>query len=96
MANRKFLSGKAGRLTGQRFSLPAERDNFVLGLFIPRSGPAGIWGPSCRACGELAVHQINQSFGLAGQEVQVRIVDAGADPSQVARQAALSRQPRRN
>ena len=88
MASRKFLSGKAARLTGQRFSLPAERDNFVLGLFIPRSGPAGIWGPSCRACGELAVHQINQSFGLAGQEVQVRIVDAGADPSQVARQAA--------
>lgn len=88
MANRNFLSGKSGQLTGQRFSLPSGRDYFVLGLFIPRSGPAGIWGPSCRACGELAVYQINQSFGFAGQEVHVRIVDAGGDPSQVANQAA--------
>ena len=80
---------KASRLTGQQFAPPVERNIFVLGLFVPQSGPAGIWGPPCRACGELAVHEINAAGGILGMEVVPHIVDSGGDPQKVARLAKV-------
>ena len=65
-------------------SLPARRaDRLTVGLFIPVSGAAGIWGPSCRACAELAAAELNARGGIAGREVVFRIVDAGGDPLEV-------------
>ena len=87
MSERRVIPSPASRLTGQQFYLPMDRDQFVLGLFIPQSGPAGIWGPSCRACGELAIHEINLTGGIGGLELVAHIVDAGGDPSYVAEQA---------
>lgn len=51
---------------------------------VPRSGPAGIFGPSCEACGILAVEEINASGGLLGREVRLRVVDGGRAPGEVA------------
>ena len=87
MSVRRVIPNLASQLTGQQFFLPTDRDHFVLGLFIPQSGPAGIWGPSCRSCGELAVYEINRTGGIAGLELVARIVDAGGEPSFVAEQA---------
>ena len=87
MSDRRIIPSLASKLTGQQFFLPTERDKFVLGLFIPQSGPAGIWGPSCRSCGELAVYEINQSGGIAGLELDAKIVDAGGEALDVANYA---------
>ena len=55
-----------------------------IGLMIPASGAAGIWGPSCRASATLAAREINQAGGILGREVVLRIEDAGGDPQSVA------------
>jgi urea transport system substrate-binding protein len=49
---------------------------FEVGLLVPTSGAAGIWGPSTIACARLASEEINRNGGLLGQEVRLRIVDA--------------------
>ncbi|MEQ6899738.1 substrate-binding domain-containing protein [Nocardioides sp. YIM 152588] len=51
---------------------------------VPLQGPTGIYGPSCLACGELAVEQLNAGRGIAGREVELVIVDGGRDPEVVA------------
>jgi ABC-type branched-subunit amino acid transport system substrate-binding protein len=70
--------------------LPARRaDRLTVGLFIPISGAAGIWGPSCRACAELAAAELNARGGIAGREIVFRIVDAGGDPLDVSAAAEV-------
>jgi urea transport system substrate-binding protein len=49
---------------------------FTVGLLVPTSGSAGIWGPSTIACARLAAEEINRAGGLLGQEVSLRVVDA--------------------
>jgi urea transport system substrate-binding protein len=51
---------------------------------IPLSGPAGIFGPSCEACGEIAADEINTDGGVLGRELRLRVVDGGRAPSRVA------------
>ncbi|MEO5760328.1 MAG: substrate-binding domain-containing protein [Mesorhizobium sp.] len=60
------------------------RDRVDVGLFIPVSGAAGIWGPSCRSCAELAAAEINARGGLQNREIVLRIVDAGRSGEEVA------------
>lgn len=64
-----------------------EQDIINIGLFIPVSGPAGIWGPSCRSCAEMAAAEINAQGGLSGKEVVLHIVDAGRVGDEVAASA---------
>lgn len=52
---------------------------FRIGLFIPLSGAAGLWGPSSIACAQLAVKEINASDGIAGREVELLLVDAAGE-----------------
>jgi len=56
-------------------------DAFRIGLLIPASGTAGIWGPSCRASAELAVAEINRHWRSTAE---IMFVDAGGTPSVVA------------
>ena len=63
------------------------RDMLSVGLFIPTSGAAGIWGPSCRACAEIATDEINRNGGINGREVFLKIIDAGDSPQSVAESA---------
>ena len=66
-------------------SISSRRSDLLsVGLFIPTSGAAGIWGPSCRACAEIASAEINQVGGINGREVVLKIFDAGDTPAMVA------------
>jgi len=51
---------------------------------VPLQGPTGIYGPSCLACGELAVEQLNARDGIAGREIELVVVDGGRHPEVVA------------
>jgi len=51
---------------------------------VPLQGPTGIYGPSCLACGELAVEQLNATVGIAGRQVELVVVDGGREPAVVA------------
>ena len=56
------------------------RDPVRIALLLPLSGPAGMWGPSCRTSAVLAQREINASGGLLGREVELVFQDAGGDP----------------
>ncbi|GAA2053205.1 substrate-binding domain-containing protein [Williamsia deligens] len=55
-----------------------------LGVVIPRSGPSGIFGPSCAAGTQLAVDELNARDGILGEPVEVTTIDGGAAPDVVA------------
>ncbi|MDJ0950259.1 MAG: substrate-binding domain-containing protein [Alphaproteobacteria bacterium] len=59
-------------------------DRFRVGLYIPLSGPPGLWGPSSQACAVLAAAELNQIGGIAGRDVELLTVDAADAPAQVA------------
>ncbi len=65
----------------------ATNGSYKVGLFIPTSGAAGIWGPSCRACAELAAEELNAQGGMDGRPISLTIVNAGDTPEDVAREA---------
>ncbi|UMP07590.1 substrate-binding domain-containing protein [Amycolatopsis sp. EV170708-02-1] len=53
-------------------------------MVVPLQGPAGLFGPSCEAITELAVHELNESGGILGRQVEAEVVDGGGTPAQVA------------
>src|SRR5438105_13298242 len=59
-----------------------------IGVMIPQSGPAGLFGPSSRNCADMAAQEINARGGLAGRTVELVFSDAGVPPAE-ASQAAL-------
>lgn len=60
------------------------RESLSVAFVVPLQGPTGIYGPSCLACGELAVDQLNARDGIAGREIELVIIDGGRDPEVVA------------
>lgn len=60
------------------------RASVRVGLLIPMSGPAGMWGPSAQTCAMLAVDEINRSGGLLGRPLELMLRDAGGAPATVA------------
>jgi urea transport system substrate-binding protein len=71
---RSLSHGVWGAYSGR----PSERrsDPFAIGLFVPMSGVAGIWGPSAIACATLAAEEINRAGGLRGRELLLKCFDA--------------------
>lgn len=65
---------------GSRRIEAPDRERFNVGLLIPTSGIAGIWGPSALACATLAAETWNDAGGHLGREVHLTVVDA-ADES---------------
>ena len=53
-------------------------------LVVPLHGSAGIFGPSCELCAQLAVAEINAADGVLGRELRLIVVDGSAAPRQVA------------
>ncbi|RPH62831.1 MAG: nitrile hydratase [Burkholderiales bacterium] len=51
-------------------------DEYRVGMLIPMSGTAGIWGPSCLACATLATEEWNSAGGVRGRRVSLAVVDA--------------------
>lgn len=68
----------------QRPADVAGRDALAIAFVVPLQGPTGIYGPSCLACAELAVEQLNEHHGIAGRQVELIVVDAGREPELVA------------
>ena len=73
-------------MSSVRHPAPRNRDKgpVRVGLLIPLQGPAGIFGPSCELCAELAVDHLNAEGGLLGREVALRVIDGGDAPHRVA------------
>jgi len=53
-----------------------------LGVLVPDSGPAGLFGPSARQAAQLAADDINASGGINGEPVELRFADVGVPPAQ--------------
>jgi ABC-type branched-subunit amino acid transport system substrate-binding protein len=53
-------------------------------LVIPLGGSAGIFGPSCELCAELAAEDINTGAGVLAREVRLAVVDGSGPPERVA------------
>ncbi|HPD93597.1 MAG: substrate-binding domain-containing protein [Rhodobacter sp.] len=65
--------------TGFAGSAPAE---VRLGVLVPDSGPAGLFGPSSRQAAQLAAEDINATGGIAGEPVTLLFADVGVPPAQ--------------
>jgi ABC-type branched-subunit amino acid transport system substrate-binding protein len=53
-------------------------------LLIPLQGSAGIFGPSCELCAQLAVEEVNAVRGVLGRELRFSVVDGSGPPQRVA------------
>jgi ABC-type branched-subunit amino acid transport system substrate-binding protein len=53
-------------------------------LVIPLHGSAGIFGPSCELCAELAAEEINAGRGVVGRRLRLSCVDGAHPPQRVA------------
>jgi ABC-type branched-subunit amino acid transport system substrate-binding protein len=55
-----------------------------LALVVPLHGSAGIFGPSCELCAQLAVTEINAREGVLGRELRLSVIDGSGSPADVA------------
>lgn len=58
--------------------------DYNVAFVVPRSGPAGIFGPSSENCGRLATEEINAAGGVRGRKLHLVLVDGGQEPPVVA------------
>lgn len=72
----QLLETRPGRLRRQETP-------YRVALLAPLSGPAGVWGPSCRTSALLAGREINRQGGILGRELSLTFVDAGRTPEEV-------------
>jgi urea transport system substrate-binding protein len=61
-----------------------DRSTVTVALVYPMRGPAGVFGPSCELCAQLAAEEVNRAGGVLGRELRLLPVDGGAPPEQVA------------
>ena len=59
-----------------------------VGVLVPDSGPAGLFGPSTRNSATLAAEQINAAGGINGEAIELIFAYVGVPPAEAA-QAAL-------
>jgi urea transport system substrate-binding protein len=74
---------RAARMGGRRMASasgferePLADDEIRVGMLIPMSGAAGLWGPSCLACATLATEDWNRVGGMRGRQVSLTVIDA--------------------
>ncbi|HJM50175.1 MAG TPA: substrate-binding domain-containing protein [Alphaproteobacteria bacterium] len=86
---RQFLTSTAGALalaSAPAIIRPAKAaDNFKIGLFAALTGPASLFGPTQKACAELAVDQVNAAGGINDKKVELIVVDGGVSPADAAK-----------
>ena len=58
-----------------------------VGILIPLSGPAGLFGPSCENCSRLAVEEINAAGGILGRAIEPIFADVGGPPADATKTA---------
>ena len=62
-------------------------DTLRVGVLIPLSGPAGLFGPSCQNCTVLAVEEINSTGGILGRGIEPVFADVGGPPADATKAA---------
>jgi urea transport system substrate-binding protein len=72
------------KLAGLAVPGPPDRGALCVALVVPLRGPAGMFGPTCELCAQLAVEEVNRAGGVLGRELGLVPVDGGAPPAQVA------------
>lgn len=74
------------RVASPHLAVPpaSTRDVLNMALVVPLQGPAGIFGPSCESCAQLAAEEINADGGVLGRELRLVAVDGGAALATVA------------
>ena len=93
MHRRDFMKTATGLLAAGAFAqIGAIRQataagSVKIGILVPMSGPAGLFGPSSKNCAELAVDQINAAGGVLGRKIEPIYVDAGGSPADVTQSA---------
>lgn len=70
-----------------------QRNAVDVALLIPLHGSAGIYGPSCELCAELAAEEVNAAGGILGRRLRLRVVDASGSPEHVAQAVAALVRP---
>ncbi len=53
-----------------------------IGVMVPDSGPAGLFGPSCRNCAVLAIDELNANGGILRRTVEPVFADVGTPPAE--------------
>jgi urea transport system substrate-binding protein len=91
-ARRRILTAAAssaalGTSAGYIGSAFAQPKDFKIGFFIALSGPASLFGPTQRACADLAAEKINKAGGIMGRPVKLIFTDAGGPPAETAKSA---------
>ena len=88
-ARRRILTAAAGTaVLGTAGGLVrAQANDFKIGFFIALSGPASLFGPTQRACADLAAEKINKAGGIMGRPVRLIFTDAGGPPAATAQSA---------
>ena len=61
----------AGSLAGNAITSALAAGPIKVGILIPLSGPAGLFGPSSQNCAQMAVDEINASGGILGRVTKV-------------------------
>jgi len=72
----RYASPGSGLGLGADFGWERRSDQYAIGLYVPMSGVAGIWGPSAIACATLAAEEINRAGGLRGRELLLKCFNA--------------------
>jgi ABC-type branched-subunit amino acid transport system substrate-binding protein len=83
MERRQFIKSS---LAAAVFAAAASRaawaaDKVKVGILIPLSGPAGLFGPSCQNSATLAIEEINAAGGILGRQVEPLFADVGGPPA---------------
>jgi urea transport system substrate-binding protein len=91
MSSRSLQTATGGLITGVGLRpMPTHAAAPIkVGMFVPLSGPASLFGPSSKNCSSMAADEINARGGLAGRMVQLEFADAGVTPEQ-AKSSALA------
>lgn len=54
-----------------------------IGMLVPETGAAGIFGPSTKNSANLAAKEINAAGGINGEQIELVFSDSGLDPANV-------------
>ncbi len=82
------LAASSAMLAGTSNWNPAyAAKSMKVGVMIPLSGPAGLFGPSSKNCAELAAEVVNRRGGILGRPVELVFADAGVPPAEAAKTA---------
>jgi ABC-type branched-subunit amino acid transport system substrate-binding protein len=86
MDRRIFLHGIAAAAAASSAVVRAASPLNVA-VMLTMSGPAGLFGPSAKACAELAVQTINARGGVLGRSINALFGDAGLPPAEASQTA---------